>query len=142
MNHSPQAPAISALSPSLFTRIGGRPKLLELLKYFYADVRQHAEIGPIFAAHIRDWPAHIQKIADFWCGVTGGPSSYPGGMPMKHFPLGLEERHFAAWLGLWERQCRARLTSPEADDMIDVAQTIGRRLRTMIAHQGTAGRTV
>ena len=53
--------------------MGGRPALVELLRYFYADVRQHAEIGPIFAAHVSDWPTHLEKIADFWSGVTGGP---------------------------------------------------------------------
>ena len=118
---------------SLYDRLGGRAGLVELLKYFYADVRQHREIAPIFAANIEDWPAHIEKIADFWSGVTGGPANYRGGMPVKHFPLGLEERHFEAWLGLWARQCRARLAPTEAAEMITVAETIGQRLRQMIA---------
>lgn len=110
---------------------------MELLRYFYADVRQHAEIGPIFSAHIQDWPLHLEKIADFWSGITGGPVRYSGGMPMKHFPLGLEERHFAAWLGLWQRHCRARLAPAEAEDLIAAAETIGQRLRQMIAlHAG------
>jgi hemoglobin len=116
---------------SLFDRLGGRPALLQLLKYFYADVRQHQEIGPIFTAHITDWPAHLEKIADFWSGVTGGPASYRGGMPMKHVPLGLTERHFQAWLGLWARHCRARLAPAEAAELIAVAETIGQRLRIM-----------
>lgn len=118
---------------SLFNRIGGRPKIDEILKYFYADVRQHAEIAPIFAANIDDWPAHLDKIADFWSGVTGGPILYSGAMPMKHVPLRLEERHFQAWLGLWARQCRARLAPAEADDLIAVAETIGQRLRQIVA---------
>ena len=126
----------STTDTSLYHRIGGRPKLLELLKYFYADVRQHAEIGPIFAAHITDWPAHLETIADFWSGITGGPARYGGGMPMKHFPLGLEEKHFAAWLGLWARNCRIRLKPDDADDMIAVAESIGQRLRAMIAVHG------
>jgi hemoglobin len=126
MNDSPPA------SP-LYDRIGGRPALLELLRYFYADVRQHAEIGPIFAAHITDWPAHLEKIADFWSGVTGGPARYGGGMPMKHFPLKLEERHFAAWLGLWQRHCQIRLAPAEAKELTAIAETIGQRLRQMIA---------
>ncbi|MBK8859000.1 MAG: hypothetical protein IPN11_15360 [Opitutaceae bacterium] len=36
-------------SASLFDRIGGRPALADLLRHFYADVRQHEEIGPIFS---------------------------------------------------------------------------------------------
>lgn len=117
---------------TLFVRLGGRPQLLELLKYFYADVRQHREIAPIFAAHIKDWPAHLEKIADFWSGVTGGPLLYSGAMPTKHVSLGLEERHFQAWLGLWARQCRARLAPTEAAELIALAETIGQRLRSMV----------
>lgn len=120
---------------SLFERIGGRPGILKLLRHFYADVRQHAEIAPIFAAHIDDWPAHLEKIADFWSGVTGGPPRYSGGMPFKHFSLGLEERHFQVWLGLWSRHCRAHLPPAEAEELITVAETIGQRLRFMIARQ-------
>jgi len=123
----------SAPPSSLFDRIGGRAKLDEILKYFYADVRQHDEIGPIFAANIEDWPFHLSKLADFWSGITGGPAQYSGPMPMKHVPLQLEERHFQAWLGLWARQCRARLAPPEADDLIAVAELIGQRLRQITA---------
>ena len=125
-------PAMSSPEPaSLFVRLGGRPQLQQLLKYFYADVRQHHEIGPIFAAHIHDWPAHLEKIADFWSGVTGGPANYRGGMAMRHMPLGLEEKHFQAWLGLWARHCRARLAPAEAAELIAAAETIGQRLRAM-----------
>lgn len=127
---SPTPPA------ALYERIGGRPVLLVLLKHFYADVRQHREIAPIFAANIEDWPAHLEKIADFWSGITGGPRLYAGGMPWKHVPLKLEERHFAAWLDLWARNCRAQLPPAEANDMIAAAETIGLRLRQIIAIQG------
>ena len=113
--------------------MGGRPALVELLRYFYADVRQHAEIGPIFAAHVSDWPTHLEKIADFWSGVTGGPATYKGPMPFKHVPLQLEERHFQAWLGLWHRHSRIRLPEPEASDLIRAAEGIGQNLRQIIA---------
>lgn len=126
-------------SASLFERMGGRPKIQELLKYFYADARQHQEIGPIFAAPITDWPAHLDKIADFWSGVTGGPANYSGPMPMKHVPLGLAENHFQAWLGLWARHCRARLPAAEAQELISVAETIGQRLRQIISFHSDSG---
>lgn len=117
----------------LFKRLGGRPKLQELLRHFYADVRQHGEIGPIFRAQIHDWPAHLEKIADFWSGATGGPAHYAGPMPQKHFPLGLGETHFAAWLDLWRRHARIHLPPAEAEEMIRLAESIGERLRALIA---------
>jgi hemoglobin len=121
---------------TLFERMGGRGPLLKFLKHFYADVRQHDEIGPIFRAQISDWPTHLEKIADFWSNVTGGPIQYSGPMPQKHFPLGLEERHFEAWLDLWRRHCRAHLAPREAAELIAAAEGIGERLRALIAHFG------
>ncbi|HEY8995597.1 MAG TPA: group III truncated hemoglobin [Lacunisphaera sp.] len=129
----------STSSSPLFDRLGGRPKLLQLLKFFYADVRQHREIAPIFAANIQDWPAHIEKIADFWSGATGGPIVYRGAMPLKHMPLGLEEKHFQAWLGLWARHCRAHLPPAEAEELIAVAENIGQRLRQIVAFGARPG---
>jgi hemoglobin len=124
------------LPNSLYHRMGGRPVLADLLRHFYADVRQHQEIGPIFAAHITDWPAHLEKIADFWSGLTGGPANYNGPMPFKHFHLGLEERHFEAWLSLWRRHCQARLPESEAGDLIRLAEGIGQRLRQILSMYG------
>lgn len=119
---------------TLFERIGGRDALAKLLRQFYADVRQHHEIGPIFRAQIDDWPVHLEKIADFWSGATGGPVRYAGPMPQRHFPLGLEERHFAAWLDLWRRNCRIHLPPEPAAEMITLAEGIGERLRFLVAH--------
>ena len=65
-------------SPSLFDRIGGREGIFTLLRHFYADVRQQQVIGPVFNERIKDWPAHLTKIGEFWVRVTGGPSSYSG----------------------------------------------------------------
>lgn len=121
-------------TPSLFVRLGGRPRLAHLLRHFYADVRQHHEIGPIFRARISDWPAHLETIADFWSNVTGGPIQYEGPMPQKHFPLGLEERHFEVWLDLWRRHCRAHLAPREAGELIAAAEGIGERLQSLIGH--------
>ncbi len=122
----------------LFQRLGGRPRLLHLLRHFYADVRQHTEIAPIFAAQITDWPAHLETIADFWSGATGGPALYRGAMPLKHLPLALEERHFQAWLGLWSRHCHAHLAPAEATDLSAIAETIGQRLRQIVARSAPA----
>ena len=125
---------MSELPPPLFDRIGGRSGLLKLLRHFYADVRQHEVIGPIFNAHIKDWPAHLENIADFWSGITGGPAKYRGGMPIKHLALGLGEEHFQAWLGLWKRNCTTHLPQLEAQEMTAIADKIGLRLQAIIAN--------
>src|SRR6185312_7990889 len=113
----------------LFQRLGGRPVLVRLLTHFYADVRQHQLIGPIFEQQIENWPEHIEKIADFWAQATGGPAAYSGGMPARHIPLGLREEHFEAWLGLWKFNCQRELPADCLEEVIGMAQNIGQRLR-------------
>lgn len=120
----------------LYERIGGREKIAVLLRHFYADVRQHHLIGPIFNQRIQDWPAHLSKIGEFWARLTGGPSNFVGSLPHKHAPLGLKPEHFAAWLGLWEANCRCYLGPDEAAEMIQLAHTIGRRLQTILFSGG------
>lgn len=113
---------------SLYARLGEREGLLKLLNSFYADVRQHAVIGPIFNAKIQNWPEHIEKIAEFWALQTGGPSIYRGGFGAAHLPLDLKPQHFQHWLTLWEFN-NARLLAPrEAKEMNDLAHVFARRL--------------
>ncbi len=121
---------------SLFERIGGREGLTLLLRHFYADVRQHQLIGPIFNGKIQDWPEHLAKIAEFWARIMGGPSLYAGQMPAKHLHLGIEPQHFAAWLGLWTSNCRCYLKPEEAEEAIQLARDIARRLDRIISNEG------
>jgi hemoglobin len=121
---------------SLYERIGGREAIAKLLRHFYADVRQHRVIGPIFNERIKEWPEHIAKIGEFWARATGGPSTYSGQMPLKHLNLGLESHHFGAWLELWEANCRGYLPAREAEEMIALAHEIGRRLRHIVSRHG------
>lgn len=125
--------------PSLYDRIGGSDGLAKFLRHFYADVRQHNLIGPIFNSRINDWPAHITKIGTFWARITGGPSDYAGQMPAKHFDLGLDASHFKAWLGLWECNCRCYFEQQEAEEMIQLAHGIGRRLKSIVAGEAPGG---
>ena len=57
---------------SLYDRLGGHAGILKLIKPFYADVRQPNVLGPIFNSHITDWPAHMEKIANFRALQAGG----------------------------------------------------------------------
>ncbi len=116
---------------SLYERLGGHAGILKLIKPFYADVRQHAVIGPIFNSHIQDWPAHLEKIADFWALQTGGPSPYRGGFAGAHMSLGLQAEHFQHWLGLWELNNARSLAPREAGEMNALARRFAGRLFTV-----------
>jgi hemoglobin len=123
------------LQQSLYERMGGRDGLMRLLWHFYSDVRQHALLGPIFNKQISDWPAHIEKITSFWARLAGGPSSYSGQMPLKHLNLGIAPHHFNVWLQLWSFNCSNHLGKTEAQEMICLAQEIGRRLKSIVCRE-------
>jgi hemoglobin len=117
---------------TLYQRLGGHEGIVRLLRPFYVDVRQHNLLGPIFNSRIDDWPAHLATIAEFWDRHTGGPSSYGGGFASAHLPLGIHSEHLAAWLGLWELNCRRHLAAPEADEMIELAHELGGHLMRIV----------
>jgi hemoglobin len=116
----------------LYQRIGGREGILNLLRHFYADVRQDPLIGPVFNAQIKDWKEHLDIIASFWETLIGGPRTYARPMPVKHVPLHLREEHFERWLFLWQANCRAQLPTYLAVEMIDLADHIGGKLRLIL----------
>lgn len=116
---------------SLYDRLGGHDGILKLIKSFYVDARQHAVLGAIFNSHIRDWPAHLDKIADFWALQSGGPTRYRGGFAGAHMSLGLEAEHFQHWLGLWELNNGRHLALREAGELNAIAHEMGRRLFTV-----------
>jgi len=118
--------------PSLYERIGKQQGIATLLRHFYADARQHAVIGPVFNSRIKDWPAHLLKIGQFWARVTGGPSAYEGQMPLRHLDLGIDDPHFATWFQLWDANCQCYLRASEAKEMSRLAHEIGKRLKTIV----------
>ena len=121
----------SAGVPSLYERLGQRAGILKLIKPFYADVRQHTVLGPIFNGHITDWPAHLETITDFWSLQTGGPAKYGGGFAGAHVSLGLQAEHFQHWLGLWELNNARQLAPREAEEMNVLAHRLASRLFTV-----------
>lgn len=122
---------MSDSTASLYDRLGGHDGILKLIKTFYVDARQHAVLGPIFNSHIQDWPAHLDKIVDFWALQSGGPTRYRGGFAGAHMSLGLEAEHFQHWLGLWELNNGRHLAPREAEELNAIAHEMGRRLFTV-----------
>jgi hemoglobin len=113
---------------TLFERLGGRPGVSTLLKWFYAKVRFEPLLEPIFNAHIKRWSKHLEVLIDYWSEMTGGPAKYGGGMG-RHIFLNLSAEHFGVWLTVWEENCHWLLPEPEALAMIELAQRLARELQ-------------
>ena len=68
------------ITEPLFERLGGRIALLRLLHHFYADVRQHQLLGPVFERQIENWPSTLKRLLIF----GSSPSREPTG---RRIPL-------------------------------------------------------
>jgi hemoglobin len=119
------------MNKSLYERLGGHDGILKLVTAFYADVRQHTVLGPIFDAQVKDWPKHLEKIAEFWSLQSGGPSKYRGGFGAAHLPLNLKPENFQQWLRLWEFNNTRQLPPSEAAEMNALAHDLARRLSSV-----------
>jgi len=97
---------------------------------FYAVVRSHPGLGPVFAAHVTDWPAHEEKIARFWRNAILLERSYDGNPMQAHRDAGnVRPGMFEIWLGLFDSVLRRELPAETAAAWSALAHRIGAGLR-------------
>lgn len=77
---------------------------------FYAAVRAHPVLGPVFAGHVDDWPAHEAKIGRFWRNAILREGVYDGSPMMAHRQAGdVRSEHFPLWLDLFDSVLQSHL---------------------------------
>ncbi len=97
---------------------------------FYAVIRTHPGLGPVFAAHVTDWPAHEAKIAAFWRNAILFERDYDGNPMRVHKAAGnVRPGMFDAWLGLFDSVLNRHLAPETAAAWSTLAHRIGRGLR-------------
>jgi hemoglobin len=103
---------------------------------FYAAIRVHPGLGPVFAAHVTDWPAHEAKIAGFWRNAILFERSYDGNPLQVHRDAGnVRPGMFDVWLGLFDSVLRRDLPPETAGAWSALAHRIGRSLRYGVVEQ-------
>ena len=85
-----------------------------LVRRFYERVREDATLGPVFAARIVDWEAHLQRMCAFWSSVALMSGRYSGQPVQRHQDLPVDARHFDRWLALFEETARTTCPPPAA----------------------------
>lgn len=97
---------------------------------FYAAVRGHPGLGPVFAAHVTDWPEHEAKIAAFWRNAILLERSYDGNPMLAHRQAGnVQGPMFPVWLGLFDSVLNRELRPDQAAAWSALAHRIGSSLR-------------
>ena len=96
---------------------------------FYGQVRHHQTLGDIFAAHVKDWPAHEAKIARFWRNAILHERGYDANPMQAHLSAGnVCPHHFVPWLALFDAVLEAEVPQA-AQAWSALAHRIGRGLR-------------
>ncbi|WP_027459787.1 group III truncated hemoglobin [Deinococcus murrayi] len=108
--------------------VGGEAALRPLLADFYARARADALLGPVFAAHVQDWEAHLERVTAFWVTMLGGSPAWRGNLNPIHAGLGLRGEHLERWLALFGEAARAHLPPGAADLLLARAGAMGARL--------------
>ena len=104
-----------------------------LVDTFYERVRLDSLIGPIFNRQVKDWPAHLALLKDFWTTVILGTGSFKGNPMETHLKLLLEPGHFERWLELFAATSREVLPAPHAALFIGKSQRIADTFQRVIA---------
>lgn len=105
---------------------------------FYAAIRRHEVLGPVFANHVTDWPEHEEKIAAFWRNAILYQRGYDGNPMRAHHQAGdVRADHFPAWLMLFDETLRRSLPAQTALAWSDLAHRIGTGLRMGVETRDT-----
>lgn len=102
---------------------------------FYAEVRRHPVLGPVFAAHVPEggWPAHEAKIDAFWRGAILKQPGYGGNPMAAHMAArDVEAGHFVQWLALFETVVTREIGGELGAAWVAMAQRIGRGMRLAV----------
>ena len=87
--------------------IQNRGDVFALVSAFYSKVRENKEIGHFFNETIKDWPAHLEKLTDFWETNLFMVAKFRGNPVRAHkevdhkFNHTIEQKHFGEWLNMW-----------------------------------------
>lgn len=104
-------------------------QIARVVATFYACIREHPGLGPVFATHVRDWPAHEAKITRFWRNAILHERSYDGNPLAVHRAAGnVRLGMFDVWLGLFDSVLKRELPPETAAAWSALAHRIGRGL--------------
>jgi hemoglobin len=86
-----------------------------LVHRFYDRVRHDALLAPVFAARVRDWDSHLERMTLFWGAVLFARPLYHGRPTERHAGLPIGPAHYERWLTLWRDTVDEAFTGPRAD---------------------------
>jgi hemoglobin len=124
----------AAITSQIQAETGIEEAMIErLIRSFYMRVRDDAILGPIFAAKIKDWEPHLQKMFAFWSSVALMSGRFHGQPMARHLPLPIDGRHFDRWLHLFAQTAYDVCPQAAAERFIMLARRIAESLELGLA---------
>lgn len=105
----------------------------QLVRSFYAQVREDDLLGPIFNEKIAEWEPHLQRITAFWSSLMLGTRSYEGHPMRMHISLPVDAQHFDRWLALFEATAHELFVPHIAARFLERARLIAKSFESGIA---------
>ena len=109
-------------------------EITRVMTKFYARIRVHPELGPVFngiLGHDRaTWDTHEDKIAGFWRNALLREQSYSGNPMQVHLATPqILDAHFPLWLDLFDEVLTIELPAETAAAWSALAHRIARGFR-------------
>ena len=107
----------------------------DLVAAFYARIRKHPSLGPVFQRVIGDdWTPHLKVMCDFWSSVMLTTGRYKGRPIPAHVRINqqqgiIEPKHFAEWLTLFEATAKELFSPDLAASFVNKARRIAESLK-------------
>lgn len=108
-----------------------------MVEAFYARVGEDPLLSPIFEARVAgQWPAHLEKMVNFWSGALLGGGGYAGNPRAVHAGIvGIGGEHFERWLSLFHDTVESLFDPVTAQSIHGRAQAMARGLLHGIANR-------
>jgi hemoglobin len=105
-----------------------------LVHAFYARVRAHETLGPIFNPALAGrWDVHLTRMVDFWSSVLLASGRYSGSPLHAHLLVqGLEPEHFRDWLKLFHETLDDLFIPAVAERIFTAASRMGERMQYVL----------
>lgn len=114
--------------------LNNRKNIALLINTFYQRIREDEMLGPIFNNIINDWPAHLERLTDFWETNLLFTRKYKGNPLRAHSEVDekvdriITMEHFGRWLQIWFSTIEDNFEGKNAE----VAKQRARKMSTMM----------
>lgn len=107
-----------------------------MVDHFYTQVREDPLLGPVFEARVSGrWPAHLDKMVDFWSSALLRTGRFSGNPRAAHAAIpDLSPGHFERWLALFEETLAVVFDAATAAFILQRAEMMAQGLMRGIAN--------